>query len=1081
MQLTVISKAVSGRLCSGIPKLVLAMQFTGILLLVACLQVSATASGQKVTIEKDHISLKQVFKEIRKQTDYNFIYSNKTLEQAVPVSLHAKNMSVQEVLNKTFKGQPLSYTIEDKIIIVKRKDGSVEPLATKTKLPQREITGVVKDSATGQPLTGVTIKIKGENVGTITDAQGKFSLEVPDGAVLEVSYLGYNSIAIPVEEKSNFQISLAATATGLNQLVVVGYGVQKKKDLTGAIATIPQERLKQLPNNNYYQALQGAVPGIYISQSSSSAEQNSYSLIIHGRRSIDASNSALKIVDGIPYNGSISAIPTSDIANISVLKDASAVAIYGSRGANGVILITTKKGRGKAQITYNGTYGIQKLTNLPHILNGEEFYQFKETRSPGLITASEEKLYQEGKSTDWLDQATRTGQRQEHHLSVSGGNKSINYYISGDLLSVKGVAINDNFKRYSLRTNIQSFITKWLTLSTNTQLTFLNRSGLGANFSRAFFMNPLTTAYDSTGKLAIYPWPENPYYYNPLGPTQAKNKNYTYSVISNNSLTIDFPFLKGLQYKLNTGIQYRNGIDQTYYNRDKTVVGLQDQGNSSSSMGVDKDFLIENILSFKRDFGKNDLFITGLYSFQQTEGNSLGLSGKGFVNDALTWYQYDGAKLLNPSTGFSKEVLISQMLRINYGYDSRYLITLTGRRDGYSGFGADTKYSLFPSAAFAWNIAEETFFSSKMINNLKLRVSLGNNGNQAVGPYRTLARLSSRLYIFNQETAQGYIPSRLANPDLGWETTTTFNVGLDFGLWSSRLKGSIDIYNTNTHDLLLNRSIPSLYGLSTITQNIGKTNNKGIDIGLTSYNIQNNNFSWKTHVSASANKNKVVSLVGNKDIINDRLFIGKPIRVNYGYVFDGIWQEGDDIKNSAQPDAQPGFIKLKDINGDGKISSDSDRAIQGYLDPSFIWGMGNTFTYKNFSLYIFIQGVTGVKRFNPLTRDDVYTDVSRNTVKHDWWTPDNPTNTHWSNNVDANPHSIEILQSAAYARLKDISLSYNLENNWLQKTGLREFKIYLTASNLITITKWTGLDPELNSQRAIPLTKQYEVGLTIGL
>jgi TonB-linked SusC/RagA family outer membrane protein len=954
------------------------------------------------------------------------------------------------------------------------------------------IKGTVTDPVRSNPIAGATVGLKNTSTGTVTNERGQYSIVANKGTdTLVISFIGYDKQEIPVNNRTTINIALKESKESLNEVVVVGYGTQRRKDITGSVATLDQKRLQDLPNNNFIQAMKGAVPGLSISLTSADAEGNNNSIVIRGKNSIKASNSPLIILDGIAYNGSISDINPSDIASIDILKDASSAAIYGSRASNGVILITTKKGTlGKPVISYSGSYGIQKIANLPPVLSPEQFYQFKEMREPGSITLSEQAVYDSKKFPNWLDLATRTGIRQQHTLSVRGGTSNVKYYVSGDYLDVKGIAVNDGFKRLSLRANLSVNITNWLTFGTNTELAYFDRSGKPAHFSGnfgAWLFNPLTSAHDSTGKLSIYPWPEDVFFHNPMEPTLANDQDYTYEIISNNYLQVDFPFLKGLSYKLNTGTNIRSNFTDTYYGIN-TATGLQAQGSMDHSAGIGNYYVIENILSFNRDFGKHHIDFTGLYSYEYTNAKNNSLHAEGFPNDVLTYYQANNALLIQPSATYTQNQLVSQMARVNYNYNGKYLLTITGRRDGFSGFGADKKFGFFPSAAVGWNIMNEPFMqnSRRVLSNLKLRLSYGSNGNQAIDDYQTLAKLSSRPYVNGTTTDPGYIPSSLANPDLGWETTTTVNIGLDFGLFNGRLQGSFDAYKSKTHDLLMSRRIPAMNGIRTVTQNIGKTENKGMELGLNSTNIQTADFKWTTNANISFNRNKIVSLfyaADNKSDTANGWFINNPINVNFGYVYDGVYQEGDDIKDGPLPGAQPGYAKIKDLNGDGQITPEGDRTIIGSLQPSFIWGMGNTFTYRNLSLYIFLHGVEGTSRANSFLSDNnVQSGVRYNTTVKNWWTPDNPTNDFYANVVGATSgYSVPLYQSDAFIRVEDISLSYNFPSPILRRLNMSKLRIYLDARNLFTLTKWTGLDPELDSQTGIPLQKEYTIGLNISL
>ena len=954
-----------------------------------------------------------------------------------------------------------------------------------------KITGVVKDKQ-GVPLIGVSILIKGTTKGTVSDVNGTFSLTVPSATtVLSISYIGYVSTDKVAGSGTPLSIVLLEDATNLNEVIVVGYGSQKKSDVTGSVASLSKERLQDLPNTNIAEALQGSIPGLQINTNGGGAEGNDVSILIRGRNSISASTSPLIIWDGVPYEGDISELNPNDVSSIEILKDASAAAIYGSRGSNGVILITSKQGvNGKLNIGYDGSFGIQSLTNKPNLLNGDQFYQFKTTRlnSTGVISAGEQAVYNAGAGVDWYSLATQKGQRYQNSISVTGGSDKISFYMGGTILNVNGVSVNDQFKRYSLRPNIEVKVTPWLTINSSTQFSLQNRDGLPVEFNDtrntgggANFFNPLTTPFNSDGSIAMYAYADNPSARNPLSNTLVNNADNTYSIFTTNSVKVDLPFIKGLSYKLNTGVEYESNIRKTYWGRN-VALGYESNGYASDYNSVSRNFTLENILNYSREFGKNSINVTALYSCQSTDFDSDQLDGQGFPNDVLTNYQMSSATLLTPSSVNYTQNLLSQMLRINYGYDSKYLLTLTARRDGYSGFGANHKYGIFPSAAVAWNIDREGFMQNMTaVSNLKLRMSYGLNGNQAVSSYSSLAKLTSAPYVTGTTVLQGYVPSSLANEELGWESTRSLSLGLDFGLLKGRIQGSIDMYSSQTSDLLLYRTISSVQGFTKILQNIGKTANRGIEIGITSTNLKVKNFSWSTSLNFSHNENKIVDLYGNGlDDVGNSWFIGKPINVIYGLQYAGVFRSQAEIDASAQKTAKPGWVAITDVNGDGVIDA-KDRTILGNQDPNFIWGITNTFKYKDFSLMVFFQGVNGVTKRDPFEDDNVFTDTRRNTTLKDWWSPTNVNGSHFANDANANPLGVLFYENASFARLKDISLAYQMPSVVTNKLKLTSFKIYFTGRNLATITKYKALDPELTDQYGLPLQKEFVLGLTITL
>jgi len=591
----------------------------------------------------------------------------------------------------------------------------------------------------------------------------------------------------------------------------------------------------------------------------------------------------------------------------------------------------------------------------------------------------------------------------------------------------------------------------------------------------------LTNPYDSAGNPAIYAYADYPPARNPLSNILVTNNDNAYRIFSTNNIKIDFLFVKGLSYKLNTGIEYENNSRKTYWGRN-VALGFESNGYATNYNSIGRNFTVENILNYSREFGKHSVNFTALYSSQSNDFDRDQLEGQGFPNDVLTNYQMASATLLTPSSVNFKQNLLSQMGRLNYGYDGRYLITLTTRRDGYSGFGANSKYGVFPSAAVAWNIHRESFMKNiDFINNLKLRVSYGLNGNQAVSSYSSLAKLASFPYISGSTVLPGYVPSSLANEELGWESTKSLSFGLDFGLLNNRIQGSLDFYSAKTQDLLLNRTISSVQGFTRILQNIGKTANRGIELGLTSTNIKSKYFSWTTNLNFSHNKNKIVDLYGDGlDDVGNSWFIGKPINVIYGLQNDGVFKSQAEVDASVQKTSKPGWVRVKNVNGDTLINA-SDRTIIGNQEPNFIWGITNTIKYKGISLMFFIHGVTGITKRNPFDDDNVFTDVRRNTTLKDWWSPTNPNGNHFANDANANPLGVNFYEKANFARLKDISLGYDLPANWLNKIKVTSCKVYITGRNLATFTKYNALDPELTNQFGLPLQKEFVFGLTITL
>src|SRR5690606_8161909 len=535
-------------------------------------------------------------------------------------------------------------------------------------------------------------------------------------------------------------------------------------------------------------------------------------------------------------------------------------------------------------------------------------------------------------------------------------------------------------------------------------------------------MNPLTVPYDENGNQAIYPWPEDGNFGNPLEPLLYSNQDETHQFLTNNFISVDVPFVPGLSNRVNVGLRMRLSDYANYMGRD-TRFGFESGGEAETSRSRTDYMAVENVLSYNRDFGVHAVFGTGVLSFEKNNGTTHSVEARNFPNDYLKWYAISQAGFTDVGYSYNETFLMSQMLRLNYGYDSRYLITLTVRRDGYSGFGPNTKWGVFPSVAVAWNLHDESFFPrSSAISQLKPRISWGLNGNHAVSAYSAMSRLGQYNGLAGNTTAPGFIPSRLGQDNLGWESSKTLNLGLDFTVLKNRLSGEINVYNTNTTDLLLNRSISSVHGITSIIQNIGETRNQGFDVLLSTRNIANSKFVWRTDGNVAYVKNEIVDLYGDKrDDVANEWFIGHPINVNYDYVWEGTWQLHE-AEEAAKWDSQPGFVKLRDVDGDGVLTG-ADRQIIGKTDPSVIWGLTNTFYYKNIGLSVFVHGVHGVTKANSQRDDYTYAEVRINATKKDWWTPENPTNDWIANHLYAHLMSgveADYYEDASFIRLKDV-------------------------------------------------------------
>ena len=968
------------------------------------------------------------------------------------------------------------------------------------------VKGVVRDAM--GPTAGATVVQKGTNNGTITDLDGNFTISVPANAVLVISFVGLDTQEIPVAGKKFIEVTLSGNEE-LEEVIVVGYGTQKKSDITGSVASVDKARLSKLPVTNVLQAVQGATAGVTISQGSS-IPGDAPSALVRGRNSINAGTGPYIVVDGVPISksgGSLNDINPGDIESMEILKDASATAIYGTNGANGVILITTKHGKeGKPSISYNGYVGIEDFANKMDFCNGAQITQrYKdyvaqnagETMYNDYVKNQGEAAAQAaGQETDWIyDMVSRTGIIQDHNVTINGGAEKVKYFISGDYLTQKGVLKGFNYKRYSLRLNIDADVTDYLKIGTNTYIVSHNRDGGRVNFLMAEAMSPYGQVYNEDGSYCIYPMASENLFFNPMRDVNQDHERRQWNINLNGYADLDFGHiwapLKGLHYKFNFGYSYvpkresyYNGAEQNNLNGYGEIFNAETQN-----------YTAENILSWARDFGKHHIDLTALYASSRRKYHDNTAAASKFINDELLWHNLGGGGTQVAKSKTELYTTVSQMGRINYSYDSRYLFTATVRRDGSSVFGDNIKYGTFPSVALGWNIANEAFMegTNDWLNNLKLRLSYGKAGNEAINVYETLSKMTNAALALDGASYTALYPnSRMGNSGLSWESTQSFNVGVDFGFLNNRINGNIDFYTSKTTDLLLQRNLPKISGYSNVYMNMGETANKGLEITINSKNISTKDFTWSTSLVWSWNKNEIKDLYGDgKDDLGNRWFIGHPISVIYDYEMEGIWQKdeierGDHLNHD--PQAQAGDVKIRDIDGDGKITPEGDKTIQGQTSPKWIGGLTNTFSYKNITLSIFIQTVQGLKRNNSLLAMASDEMGRRNsTLEVGYWSESNPTNEFRSLSKTSNRWGYGFPRDASFTRVKDITLSYQFPAKITKALNINALTIYASGRNLFTFTDWIGWDPESDiTQRGwggyennYPMTKSMVFGLNV--
>jgi TonB-linked SusC/RagA family outer membrane protein len=970
----------------------------------------------------------------------------------------------------------------------------------------KTVSGTITDAETGDPVIGATITLKGKKQATTTDALGFFSIPAAPGDVLVITNIGYKDLEVGTGDAA--QIKLTATNRQLSEVIVVGYGSKKRSDLTGTVSSVPKERLSEIPITNVLHAIEGSVAGVTVTQTSS-VPGSSAAILVRGQNTITSGTGPLIIVDGIPFSkagGLTNDINPNDIESISILKDASATAIYGVNGANGVILITTKRGtNGKPVIRYNGYIGFDNLAHILEPLSPDGYVQkyadwwkqvnptqVQVNKVPNLF---EQTNYTAGKTVDWLKETTQEGILQDHNLSISGGTKDVRYYLSGEYLKQKGVVKGYQYQRASIRSNLDANITDFLSVGTSLFFANNNYDGGRANFYLGAAMSPYGSEYNSTGGYEIYPLNPELLYTNPLLGLNTDRQDRSTNITGNAYAEVKFSGpLKGLKYRLNGGYTYiptRNG-SYTGRNANNAI------GGATTYSSETKSWTIENILSYNKDWGKHHIDLTALYSAEERNYFVSAFNSNGFINDQLSFDNFGAGTTVSAATVFTngpsgsyrdKYDQASQMGRINYTYDSRYLVTLTARRDGVSVMGKNTdKYGVFPSFAVAWNVSNEEFMRNiSLINNLKLRTSYGKAGNEAIGVAGTITTEGTVRYPFGGLSAVGVLASNLGNANLHWETSKTFNVGLDFSILKNRLSGTIDFYSTKTDGLILKRNLPIITGYSFVLDNIGLTTNKGLEISLSSENISTRDFKWQTSVVFATNKNRIADLYGDKkDDVGNRWFIGQPIGVLYDYKLVGVWQTGED-RSQVDPGAKDGDLKFADLNNDKKIDA-SDKTVIGQTAPKWTGGITNTFTYKNFHLSIFIQTVQGNMKNNvTLTYAD---EAGRMNIPAEtgYWTVDNKSNTRPSL-AYTNTRGYGYPSDNSYTRIKDITLSYTFSKRLLDKLKLGGLTFYASGRNLHTFTKWIGWDPEDNYSfrgsgdwtNNYPLTRSIVFGANITL
>lgn len=1039
---------------------------------VVAIHVSANGVSQ-ITLSEKNVPLEKVFKASENQSGYVFFYDYALLSKAKRVSINVKNAPLIQVLNACFKDQPLTYSIIGKTIVVKQKEElkSENPLmAEKEPNINIEVSGTITDVATGLPLAGATVNLKGSNQATTTDENGKFTLQVPgEGNVLVISYVGYETIEVTISKEGPLKITLRQKESKTEEIVVVGYGTQRKRDVTSAVTTITPKEFNKGIVTNVNSLLAGKVAGLLISQPGSDPTQGP-SVQLRGASTFNisgGSNQPLYVIDGFP-GADIGTVPPEDIISIDVAKDASSTAIYGTRGANGVIFITTRRGQaGKTTLTYNAYYGMESVSNRMKVATGDEVRAYLASVNLPLSN-----LDNDGANTDWQKVITRNGFTKNNNIAIGGGNEDTRYFVSLTFNDRTGVVLKSSSRRFTGRFNLdQDVFNKRLKISLNAANNVVNNSTIDNNvYFYALRFMPTSNVYGEDGSYKQSPGRQN--YSNPLEQINDADLINKYNNVTANGKVL-FKVIEGLNVTGAYGIQNSDNLYSEFRAINNPIYsstgGYAQRISSKSGTSV-----FELYSDYNKSFGKHGIKLLAGYSDQKDFfGDGVGAQSVGFLSNSSGYYGLlsgnlpTGYNTLSPTPSYIDDRLISLYSRLNYNYDGKYILQGVIRRDGSSKFGANHKWAIFPAVSAAWVISQESFLKDNFtLNNLKIRASYGVSGNQGIGSYSSLSRYgASDKYYLNGAFNQGYYFTQNANPDLKWEKTATTDIGLDFGLWGDRLTGSVDYYYKLTTDLLNNYQVPvPPYPVNSILANGGSLYNRGIEIAFSGIPITNKNFSWRTNLTFAANKNKIITL-SNGLYSQGKVFTGNVGGQGLTAVNSQIQEAGQALGTWYLPvyaGKDPGtgvatFYKADGSVVKGNAITSSDDQILGQALPKFTYGWSNSFNYKNWGFSSTFRGSYGNKLLNAIATNldrlsslQSY-NVSQASLKE--------------GNTDFPIYSSYFLENGSFLRLDNAVLSYKLpvHSKFIKTTSLN-----IAAQNLFTITKFSGIDPEIDVSSPTP-------------
>ncbi|MFV0521604.1 MAG: SusC/RagA family TonB-linked outer membrane protein [Mangrovibacterium sp.] len=961
--------------------------------------------------------------------------------------------------------------------------------------PKSSVSGTVKSSS-GESLPGVNVIVEGTTMGTVTDINGKYQLEVESTGKLVFTFIGFQSQTIAINGKSQVNATLKEDAIGLDEVVAVGYGVQKKSDLTGSVASVKMDDVAANPSNNPLEALQGRVSGIDLTRSSGQAGAG-VAMTMRGERSLNASNSPLILVDGVAY-GSTLDINSTDIESMEILKDASSTAIYGSRGANGVILITTKKGKtGKSTVSFNAYYSMNQLTDYPEFMNSEQYMNLKReayrtegvwndnTDDADIFSGAELDYFKKGYDVDWFDELLSNGYTQNYELAMRGGNDKTTYSLSVGVQDEQGLLeTNDHYTRYNGRLALDHKLNDKLRVGSNFLYTYKEQDNRNASFWNIGKLLPIAKAYNDDGTVNLYPTPGRSDALSPLvDDLDGAIRDNTATARFFGTGYINWEITDGLVFNTTLGIDQQSATRGYYY--DKLTTKTADAySESGADLTSNRNLTWENTLNYD-------------FKLPEQHGLSMMLGTSTIMNHQETYNLYgrnqaaditenfdlsSNTENITTDSDLTESQLASFFGRVNYKFKERYLLTASMRADGSSVLAEGNKWGYFPSVAAGWRINQENFMANaEKVSNLKLRVSWGQSGQSGVSPYSTLATLNNSTYAFTtgagEVAAYGYYPATIPNPDLTWETTSVFDVGLDFGFFDNRISGTVDYYQSTTSNILMPRLIPNTTGYTSVFENVGETQGTGFDFTLSTLNIDRRKFDWTTDVNFSYNVNEISKLSeGVTQDVGNGWFLGEQINVIYDYKKAGIWQTNE-AEEAEKYGRKPGQIKVQDTDADGDIDAD-DRVVYN-ASPKFTFGMTNRFTYGNFDFSFFLYG-----RFGHYIDYEYYgafrPGSQENQANVDYWTPENPTDAFPRPSTENYPYKSTLnYVKGDFLKIKDITLAYNMPSKVLDKWSLSKLRFYMTLKNQFTFSGIENYDPERGGSISYPLTKQTVFGVNL--